>query len=326
MTLTHPLAPVLPSARHEHGQSQLLALQFTVFPGAGFTLGITFHHAAADGNSIHRFLKSWAAIHRSGGDPSALPEAPLYERGALLELEEEKMRFLVVLKEIALAPAVEANNKSLEKTTMDLPGQAVRATFVLTGDQIERLRDWIVSITGTRPSTFVTACSHVWVCFTKARGHEDRAVYFGFAADCRTRVEPPVPDAYFGNLLSGVFCEAGGAEIGGADGLATASKVIHAGIQTLNQGGPVKGLRNIFGKYAELSGHVMLSVAGSPRLRVYEANFGCGPPKKVEVLSIEESGAFSLAESREGAGGLEIGIAGPVLEVERFGHFFNEAN
>lgn len=110
--LTHPLVPPLPP-EDDRGRCPVLALQLTVFTGAGFSLGMAVHHAAADGNSSTRFLKSWAAIHRSGGDPSTFPEAPVYERGALVELEEEKKGFLEELKQLA-PPAVDADMNNLE--------------------------------------------------------------------------------------------------------------------------------------------------------------------------------------------------------------------
>lgn len=156
---------------------------------------------------------------------------------------------------------------------------------------------------------------------TKARGHVDKTVYFGFAADCRTRVDPPVLDAYFGNLIGGVLCEASGAELGGTDGLVTASKVIHAGIRALD-GHVVKGLREFVRKVFELINERILTIAGSPRLGVYKTDFGWGPPKKVEVVSIEDSGAMSLDDSRNGDSGLEIGMVGPEPELENFKCFY----
>ncbi|KAF7813164.1 phenolic glucoside malonyltransferase 1-like [Senna tora] len=61
----------------------------------------------------------------------------------------------------------------------------------------------------------------------------------------------------------------------------------------------------------------MFSVAGSPRFDVYGNDFGWGKPKKVDVVSIDKSGAFSLAESKKEKGGVEIGIVlePPVMEA-----------
>jgi hypothetical protein len=64
-----------------------------------------------------------------------------------------------------------------------------------------------------------------------------------------------------------------------------------------------------------------LSVAGSPRFRMYNVDFGFGSPAKVEIVSVAKTGAMSVAEGRGGcSGGIEIevgitGADGEVLEV-----------
>lgn len=63
--------------------------------------------------------------------------------------------------------------------------------------------------------------------------------------------------------------------------------------------------------------------AGSPRLRAYETYFGWGRPAKTEVTSIEGKRAILLTESREGDGGLEIGMAAPLSKLKHFGYIFN---
>lgn len=318
--MMHPLVPALPAA-DEMGRTPICAVQVTIFPGAGFCLGVSIHHAAADGNSSSRFLKAWAAIHRSGGDPLALPAGPVYDRGVLVELEEHKMGFLQDLQRVG--PELEASLAELIPKMIQL-GPIIRTTFVLSRSQIEKLQGRIASVTGVRPSSFVAACSHVWVCLTKARGDHYRTVYMSFAGDCRRRLDPPMPAAYFGNCIGGVYCEASGAElVEETKGIVAASKAIQSGIKGL-ESRPVVGLREMVHKFVKLVHERVLSIAGSPRLGVYEIDFGWGVPKKVEVNSIEGHGAMSLAESRDGDGGIEIGMVGPKSEMEKFGCFFKE--
>lgn len=42
------------------------AVQVTIFPGEGFSIGLTLHHAVLDGKSVQMFIKSWAHICRQG--------------------------------------------------------------------------------------------------------------------------------------------------------------------------------------------------------------------------------------------------------------------
>nr|CAD1835995.1 unnamed protein product [Ananas comosus var. bracteatus] len=47
-----------------------------------------------------------------------------------------------------------------------------------------------------------------------------------------------------------------------------------------------------------------------------------GPPAKVEIVSAERTGALALAESRNGDGGIEVGVVLPRREMDVFVAFF----
>jgi Transferase family len=60
-----------------------------------------------------------------------------------------------------------------------------------------------------------------------------------------------------------------------------------------------------------------MSVGGSPRCRVYDVDFGWGQPVKMELPTIQKTpGTVSLAESRDGKGGIEIGVVLPGNEMQ----------
>ena len=46
------------------------------------------------------------------------------------------------------------------------------------------------------------------------------------------------------------------------------------------------------------SGSGFMSVAGSPRFRLYDVDLGFGQPAKVDTVSVARTGAMALAESR----------------------------
>ncbi|KAI4346684.1 hypothetical protein L6164_007557 [Bauhinia variegata] len=82
--------PLMPSLAISHEKASVLALQITLFPNSGFSIGISTHHAVLDGKSSTSFLKSWAYIcsnltESSASSPPALPEnlTPFYERGVI---------------------------------------------------------------------------------------------------------------------------------------------------------------------------------------------------------------------------------------------------
>ncbi|XP_021297806.1 phenolic glucoside malonyltransferase 1-like [Herrania umbratica] len=66
----------------------------------------------------------------------------------------------------------------------------------------------------------------------------------------------------------------------------------------------------------------IISVAGSPRFEVYGSDFGWGKPLKVVVVSIDKNEAISVAESRDGSRGVEVGLALKKHEMEFFSSLF----
>jgi hypothetical protein len=69
-------------------------------------------------------------------------------------------------------------------------------------------------------------------------------------------------------------------------------------------------------------GAALLSVAGSHQFEVYGTDFGWGKPEKVEITSIDRTGAISLAERKDGNGGVEIGLVLEKHEMEKFTSLF----
>ena len=71
----------------------------------------------------------------------------------------------------------------------------------------------------------------------------------------------------------------------------------------------------------------MLSVAGSPRFRVYDLDLGFGRPAKVDndIVSVAKTGAVAVAESRHSAGGMEVGVSLLRDGMDRFHKCFADA-
>ncbi|XP_058096645.1 malonyl-coenzyme A:anthocyanin 3-O-glucoside-6''-O-malonyltransferase-like [Magnolia sinica] len=302
----------------------LLTLQVTLFPDSGFCIGISVNHVAADGWTSTQFMKSWASICKSG-DAASIKPLPIYDRTQTSALDWiTKAHFIEMGK---IKP-----KEKLEENSVTSKPRAVRATFVLSRARMERLRDWIASrrLEGSEKdshiSSFVLTCAYVWVCLLRARGPADgeKTAHFVFAVDCRARMDPPLPVEYFGNCIGACFVQAKLSELTQEGGVVVATESIGRGIRGLAGDGFLKGAEGWFRRYLELASERIFSVAGSPRFRVYDTDFGWGKPKKVEILSIEGSGAMSLAENTDEEGGVEIGMALPDFEMKGFDYVFNE--
>lgn len=101
---------------------------------------------------------------------------------------------------------------------------------------------------------------------------------------------------------------------------------IATGIDGVVRGGPGYWdgwMERIIEAYS--AGDLPLTVAGSPRFRVYDTDFGFGRPAKVDVVSVARTGAMSVAEARSGGGGLEVGISLSAGAMERFSECFADA-
>ena len=69
-----------------------------------------------------------------------------------------------------------------------------------------------------------------------------------------------------------------------------------------------------------------VTVAGSPKMGIYAAaDLGAtwGRPRKVEIVSVERTGALALAENVDGGNGIEVGVALPRGEMGAFRAFYS---
>ncbi|KAF2313671.1 hypothetical protein GH714_012660 [Hevea brasiliensis] len=218
------------------------------------------------------------------------------------------------------------------------PANPVRGTYELSREDLQKLRQKVlfqleIEVPKENPdqtnpmhlSTFVLTFAYTVVSIVKARGLErNRKVMIGFTADCRARLEPPLPANYFGNCV-GAYTDVTEAEVlMEENGLAFVAQSFSKLIKGLGKG-PYKGAKDSLERFLEMDPGTMeiFGVAGSPRFQVYESDFGWGRPKKVEITSIDRTnGSISMAESKDGSGGVEIGIVLKKNEMEIFDSLF----
>ncbi|VVA32537.1 PREDICTED: phenolic glucoside malonyltransferase [Prunus dulcis] len=275
----HPLVPRLEAS---HKQAAVMALQITVFPNCGFSIGTSIHHAVLDGKSTTFFLKSWAHIckhdDQSNSDPAEL--------GTIYSNDYRNKD----------GP----NNRSLMFWEMKLPPDSIRGTFEFTRADIETLRQsFKAKMAEQRPvhvSTFTLACAYTWVCVVKAE-------------DIKADKARCIPVAETKGLL-------------GEDGLVVAVNAISEAIERLKKGvldGAENWVSRLFGVRSD---ERILSIAGSNRFGNYDTDFGWGRPKKFEIVSIDRTRAISLSDSKTGAGAIEVGLALDKHDMHVFASLF----
>ncbi|KAE8806437.1 anthocyanidin 5-O-glucoside-6''-O-malonyltransferase-like [Hordeum vulgare] len=338
------LLPLLPS--RGEGTRGVFAVQVTVFPRAGIFVGTTLHHAVADDSSYVHFVRTWAAIHRRlvGADKKVVDVAvPLFDRGVVRD--DAGLREAFVRDHLAAGDDGRLDYWDL--TRRPGGGGVVLATFRFTEELLARLGKRLESETSARRcSPYALACGAAWAGIVHARGGDgincNARHQFGFVTGCKPRASPPVPGRlrgtrsgaarraaptpgnYFGNCLG--LCRV---EEDDHDdrGLTASAAIWHAIEELAEQGRALRDARGWVRLVRESAAARAVTVAGSPKLGIYAAaDLGApwGRPRKVEIVSVERTGALALAENLDGGGGIEVGVALPRGEMEAFRAFYGD--
>lgn len=325
---------LLPNLNISHDQASVLVLQVTVFPNYGFSIGITSHHAVLDGKTSTSFIKSWAYLCRNlekevseSESPLCLPHefCPFYDRKVVKDPNELEAKYLSDwLKQGG------TNNRSLMVWDLQVPEDSIRGLFQLSRLDIEKLKEFVASKQNDTNekknrhlSTFLVSVAYAWVCRVKAEEVENKNAMMALNIDCRNRLDQPIPATYFGNCIGGRLAIVETSELLGENGLIVAVEVLSEALETIKDG-VLNGAEN-WSSWL-LDGLTIADVkttgaAGSPKFEVYSTDFGCGKPKKVEMASIDRTGAYCLSDSRNGDG-VEIGFVSNKKAMEAFASLF----
>ncbi|KAM6570606.1 hypothetical protein CsatB_018591 [Cannabis sativa] len=330
------LAPELkPRASRAAGASvvvPLLAVRVTVFPNSGFCLGLALNHVVGDSRTFNNFMKLWSTfcVDRSyHPDPSSLP---ICDRTVVVDTRGLEGVFLNEWwKRTAL---LTSSSKLVNNDNNTL----VRTSFVLGFGDVDKIRTSIGVLNLKKHSLaldflspYIVTCAFLWVCVLKTQERVSQLAYddedpnyFGFVAGGLTRFEHSVPGSYLGNCVGFGRAKATRGELLGEYGLVIGAKAIKNTVIRLDKEFLI-GAENWISEWAEMIGsdtHVM--VCGSPKVDLYERDFGLGKPKKIEEIEIDSTKAISLSESRDVKGGIEIGLVLPKFKMDVFYFLFKE--
>ncbi|TKY65056.1 Coumaroyl-CoA:anthocyanidin 3-O-glucoside-6''-O-coumaroyltransferase 1 [Spatholobus suberectus] len=335
VTDLHPFVTVLSPPRTLEDGTFLIplrAIQVTVVSHSGFTICITFRHVAADGRAFHHFIKFWASLCKSKGDLGLASfegslALPLHNRDII---EDPKGLKPIFLQELWGSLPENVESKGLKH---DIPSDMVRHTFVLSHDHVEKLKKWVsikcksLGLAIPHLTTFVVTCSLIWVCKVKSEetkvgtvlANNDESYMLAFMADSRNRPEFSIPSEYFGNCLVCGNVAVKRSKLVGGNGIleasiAIGSEVRHLQIETFEG---TETLMSNFREFATLGKHMTI-IAGSPKLEVYETDFGWGKPKRSVVVHVDNSGSISLSDCRDKEGRIEVGLALQKIQLNKF--------
>ncbi|XP_062000397.1 phenolic glucoside malonyltransferase 2-like [Rosa rugosa] len=322
-------SPLVPQLDVTDERAAAMALQITVYPNRGFSIGTTMHHAILDGKTWTSFVKAWAHICKYE-EAQALPSSlvPFYDRRVV----KDPAGFAELYSSQHQNKGSRTDNRSLSIASISKDRKApdqedsIRGIFEFTRAFIQTLRGHVTSKMASDSSlhlsTFSLVSAYTWVCMVKAEEIKGEKTALIIGADSRSRLDPPIPATYFGNCIVGRVAVAETKGLLGEDGLVVAVSAITEAVRSLEKG-LLDGAENWVSKFLDFSLYGRTySIAGSHRFEVYDTDFGWGRPKRVDVISIDKTGAISLSDSKNGVGGVEVGLVLKKQYAEAFDALF----
>ncbi|KAG2315758.1 hypothetical protein Bca4012_066610 [Brassica carinata] len=323
----HPLAPELTVS---NDSATLLSLQITLFPNQGFCIGTASHHSIFDATTSTMFLKSWAHICRlqehhgnNFTEFPLLPEdlTPNFDRTIINLPSGHESKMLSYLSKDR------DHFRNLKPPPIDeISTDIVRVSLDLTLEDIEQLRERVKN-ESSRPlrelhlSTFVIAYAYAWTCLVKARGgNGNRPILFYYAADFRSRLDPPLPATYFGSFVFPIgWFQYKARTFLNEDGFVKAVEILSDSVKGIGSRGIESSVEDFLEAKKKVKTGVQVgSVAGSTRLGIYGLDFGWGRPAQTGIVPIDRNEAFSMSERRDESGGVEIGLCLKKKEMNIF--------
>ncbi|CAL4996986.1 unnamed protein product [Urochloa decumbens] len=316
----------------------VLSVQATRLPGGGLALGVSVHHAVADGQAVWRFVSAWAAAARDGGSGSPVALAPPHYDRSVVQVPGGDEFAREMLRKVAPNLPVASTIKDFDFSQRFQLG---RRTFYLAADDIQSLKRRIDELAAaedssaaataagehttssttkmTKPvSTFVALAALGWTAFVRAKSlAAGDDTYLVFLADLRTRIDPPVADGYLGNCIKGCLASADAGDLAGERGLLAACRAVQAAVAEM-EAAPLGGTEQWIQRMMTLPFQRLCNVAASPRFRVYEASdFGFGRPARVELVSMNHDGEMVLVGGR-GDGEVQVSVSLDPARMEVF--------
>ncbi|OEL38116.1 BAHD acyltransferase DCR [Dichanthelium oligosanthes] len=281
----------------------LLAVQLTKLKD-GLAVGCAFNHAVLDGSSTWHFMSYWAELSRTKEGALLLQQKPIHDRSLARSVRVR----------LDLPESAEAH----EKTDPNGPKKALVArVFSFPEATVGRIKAAANAALppGAKPfSTFQSLGAHIWRAVSRARGLGPADITaFAVFADCRARLDPPLPPAYFGNLIQAVFTGVpAGMLLGGPPELAAGllQKAIddHDAAAVVRRLEEYEAAPKLF-HYSD-AGPNCVAVGSSPRFKVYDVDFGFGRPERVRSGGNNKfDGMVYLYPGRSGDGGIDVELA-----------------
>ncbi|KAG5563982.1 hypothetical protein RHGRI_000227 [Rhododendron griersonianum] len=297
----------------------ILMLQVTYFKCGGASLGVGFQHTLVDGMSALSFINTWSDMTR--GLSVAIP--PFIDRSLLSGRDPPSCTY----HHVEYDPPPSMNNPVVTQECQTSPKLTSTAILKITREQLNTLKANSKDDENLeRYSTYETLAAHVWRCSCIARGlGDDQATKLYISTDGRSRLHPPLPPGYFGNVIFTAISLALSGDLRSKPLNSTLTKIRDALSRMDNnylrsaldylalQPDPTALVRG-----AHTFKCPNLNVVSWIRLPVHDADFGWGRPVHMGPADVPFEGNVYIVPSPTGDGSLSLVICLQADHMEVF--------
>ncbi|KAL3831056.1 hypothetical protein ACJIZ3_019858 [Penstemon smallii] len=131
----------------------VLAVQVTLFPGQGVSIGFVTHHVMADASTVVSLMKAWSLINVLDDDDEKTTRLLLEEANCLPFFDRKNVVDFNGLDSIYWDVLLGKVSSPLEPPPLKFPTGKIRSTFVLKKEEIQNLKKYVSS---NRPQTALT--------------------------------------------------------------------------------------------------------------------------------------------------------------------------
>lgn len=262
--IVHDFFPLNGQINYDGRFNPLLAIQVTELIDGVF-IGCSINHTMADGGSFWHFMNSWSEICKSGSDQISRP--PILDRWFPSDSD----------------PPIRLPASGITNVSYTLP-PLEEQVFHFAPQNVAKLKAQANTNNNDKViSSLQAVLAHVWIAFTRVKNFDpDQEVNYQLIMGNRGRLDPPLPEEYFGNSIGTGTATTKVGELmtqglGFAAGLLNevVSSHTHAKICNAWENWVKEPTINRIGKYG---GRIILVTGSSPRFNVYGNDFGWGSP------------------------------------------------
>lgn len=314
----------------------LLFVQVTKFQCGGFSICFHVSHVVIDGQSALHFIAEWARIAR--GEP--LGVRPVFDRKLLRAGDPPISQKLFHHKEFDELPLLLGQSNNYEERRKKTTALSLK----LTKAQVEMLKNKANERksmdNGGGYTRYETLAAHVWRSACKAREHKpEQPTAMGILIDARKRMEPQLPDSYFGNAIHEVIAVSTSGELvskplGFACGKIrdaiqnSTSDYMNSAIDFCKNQQDLTKFQDIYTlrgtDEGPSYGNPNLSLVSWLTLPIYGVDFGCGKEIYMGPGSLDCDGDAYLMQSHDSDGSLVLAICLQVAHIKAFQRYFYE--